>query len=176
MERMASGNPSVHPHGLDPDSIDRPVFSATIRPHQSLSRRGFRIVMAGCCFVSLTISVWCWRMGFWPVAGFFGLDMLAIYAALKVSFRRGRSFEEVMISQIEILLARVSHRGERREWRFNPLWTKIVEVDDEEYGLQRLSLVSRRQQVVVARDAGPDERQRIARGLGRALARVKKGD
>ncbi len=131
--------------------------------------------MGGCCLVSLAVSVWCWRMGFWPVAGFFGLDMLAIYAALKVSFRRGRSFEEVMISQIEILLARVSHRGERREWRFNPLWTKIVEVDDDEYGLQRLTLVSRRQQVVVARDAGPDERLRIARGLSHALARVKKG-
>ena len=172
---MVTGNPSVHQHGLDPDTIDRPVFSATIRPHQSLSRLGFRVVMTGCCLVSLTVSVWAWRMGFWPVAGFFGLDMLAIYAALKVSFRRGRSFEEVMISQLEILLARVSHRGERHEWRFNPLWTKIVTVEDDEYGLQRLTLVSRRQQALVARDADPDERARIAHRLGQALARVKKG-
>jgi uncharacterized membrane protein len=172
---MASGNPSVHPHGLDPDTIDRPVFSAIVRPHQSLSRRGFRIVMAGLCLVSLTVSVWAWRMGFWPVAGFFGLDMLAVYVALKVSFRRGRSFEEVMISQIEILLARVSHRGERREWRLNPLWTKLVQVDDEEFGLQRVALVSRRQEVLVARDAAPEERARVARGLKQALAQVKKG-
>ncbi|MDP4023559.1 DUF2244 domain-containing protein [Methylobacterium sp. NEAU 140] len=172
---MASGNPSVHPHGLDPDSIDRPMFSAIIRPHQSLSRRGFRIVMTGLCLVSLTVSVWAWRMGFWPVAGFFGLDMLALYCALKASFRRGRSFEEVVISQIEILLARVSHRGERREWRFNPLWTKLVAVEDEEYGMQRVTLESRRQSVVVARDAGPEERARVARGLSQALARVKKG-
>ncbi len=172
---MASGNLHVHPDGLDPDTIDRPVFSATIRPAQSLSRVGFKVVMTGCCLVSLVISVWCWRMGFWPVAGFFGLDMLAIYAALKVSFRRGRSFEEVMISQIEILLTRVSHRGERRQWRFNPLWTKLTQVEDEEYGLQRLTLVSRREYVVVARDASPDERARIARGLTGALAQVKKG-
>lgn len=114
-------------------------------------------------------------MGLWPIAGFFGLDMLGIYIALKASFRRGGSFEEVMISQIEILLARVSHRGERREWRFNPLWTKLVSVDDEEFGLQRLTLESRRVAVVVARDAGPEERARIADGLGRALAEVKKG-
>ena len=111
----------------------------------------------------------------WPIAGFFGLDMLGLYLALKVSFRRGASFEEVMISQIEILLARVSYRGERREWRFNPLWTKLVTVEDEEYGLQRLSLVSRRQEVVVARDAGPEERARVADGLQRALTDVKKG-
>ncbi len=172
---MARGNLSVHPDGLDPDSVDRPVFSATIRPHQSLSRLGFRIVMTGCCLVSLTVSVWCWRMGFWPVAGFFGLDMLAIYAALKVSFRRGRSFEEVVISQIEVLVARVSHRGERAEWRFNPLWTRLHKVEDEEYGLMSLSFVSRGQRVLVARDASPAERQTVADGLTRALAEVKKG-
>ena len=172
---MASSNPSVHPDGLDPARFERPVFSATIRPHQSLSRRGFRVVMIGCCLVSLVISVWCWRMGFWPVAGFFGLDMLAVYAALKVSFRRGRSFEEVVISQIEILLARVSHTGERREWRFNPLWTRLSRVEDEEYGLQRLTLTHRREHVVVARDASPAERAEIADGLSRALAQVKKG-
>ena len=172
---MASGNPAVHPDGLDPDSVERPVFAATIRPHQSLSRRGFRVVMAGVCLVSAAVSIGAWRVGLWPIAGFFGLDMLGIYLALKVSVRRGSSFEEVMISQIEILLARVSHRGERREWRFNPLWTKLVSVDDEEFGLQRLTLESRRVAVVVARDAGPEERARIADGLGRALAEVKKG-
>ena len=155
--------------------MDRPVFRATIHPNRSLSQAGFRMVMGGLCLVSLVVSVWAWRMGFWPIAGFFGLDMLGLYLALKVSFRRGSSFEEVMITQIEILLARVSHRGERREWRFNPLWTKLVTVDDDEFGLQRLTLVSRRQEVVVARDAGPEERARVADGLQRALTDVKKG-
>ena len=42
-------------------------------------------------------------------------------------------------------------------------------------GLQRLTLVSRRQRTLVARDADPDERARVAQGLTRALARVKKG-
>lgn len=172
---MASSNLCAHPDGLDPDAVDRPVFRAVIRPHQSLSRDGFRVVMAGCCLVSGTASIACWRMGFWPVAGFFGLDMLALYVALRVSFRRGRSFEEVMISQLEVMLARVTHRGERCEWRFNPLWTKLVKVEDEEYGLQSLALVSRRERVAVARDASPPEREVIARGLTRALAQVKKG-
>ena len=172
---MASGNLRVHPDGRDPDAIDRPVFATVIRPHQSLSQDGFRIVMALCCLVSLVTSVACWRMGFWPIAGFFGLDMLGLYVALKVSFRRGRSFEEVMISQLEVLLARVSDRGERREWRFNPLWTKLTRVEDEEFGLRTLTLISRRQHVVVARDASPPEREFVADGLARALAEVKKG-
>lgn len=175
MDAMASGNLSVHPDGLDPDSVGRPLYRATIRPNRSLGRSGLRVVMGACCAVSLVTSIWCWSMGFWPIAGFFGLDMLALYVALRVSVRRGGSFEEIAISQIEILLARVSHRGERREWRFNPLWTRLSKVEDEEFGLQRLALVSRRQEVVVARDASPDERARIAIGLGQALARAKTG-
>ncbi|WP_409565595.1 DUF2244 domain-containing protein [Methylobacterium sp. E-045] len=177
---MESGNtvrdmiPS-HPDGLDPNSIDVPVFQATIRPHQSLTHHGFRNVMIGCGAVSLVTSIACVRAGFWPVAGFFGLDMIALYVALTTSLKRGRSFEEVMISPIEVMLARVTHRGERREWRFNPLWTKLTRVEDEEYGLQTLTLVSRREFVVVARDASPPVRERIAEGLTRALADVKRG-
>lgn len=172
---MARGNINVHPDGLDPDSMDRPVFAATIRPHQSLGRGGFRVVMIGCGLVSGVTAIACVRAGFWPVAGFFGLDMIGLYVALKASFRHGRSFEEVMISPIEVMLARVTHRGERREWRFNPLWTKLSRVEDDEYGLQRLTLESRREFVVVARDASPPEREEIAQGLSRALAQVKKG-
>lgn len=172
---MASGNLYAHPDGLDPNTVDTPIFQAVIRPHQSLSQDGFRMVMAACCLVSLVASIVFLRAGFWPIAGFFGLDMLALYVALKVSFRRGHSFEEVMISQIQIVLARVTHRGERREWHLNPIWTKLTKVDDDEYGLQTLTLVSRREQVVVARDASPPQREAIADGLTQALARVKKG-
>ena len=172
---MASGNIHAHPDGLDPDAIERPLYETVIRPHQSLSRDGFRIVMALCCTVSLVTSIVCWRLGFWPIAGFFGLDMLALFVALKVSFRRGRSFEEVAISQLQVVLARVSHRGERHEWRFNPLWTKLTRVEDEEFGLRTLTLISRREHVVVARDASPPQREAVAQGLTRALAQAKKG-
>lgn len=174
---MASGKTlgGVHPDGLDPERVGRPLYRAVIRPHQSLSRNGFRIVMAACCLVSFVTALACWRMGFWPIAGFFGLDMLALYIALKVSFRRGRSFEEVSISPLEVSLARVSHRGERREWRFNPLWTRLAKVEDEEFGLRSLSLVSRKEEVLVARDASPPEREAVAEGVGRALAAAKKG-
>ena len=80
-----------------------------------------------------------------------------------------------MITPLVVMLARVTHRGERREWRFNPLWTKLTRIEDEEYGLQTLTLVSRREYVVVARDVSPIDREEIAQELTRALAQVKKG-
>ncbi|ACL59621.1 DUF2244 domain-containing protein [Methylobacterium nodulans] len=174
-DKAQDGRLTHHPDGRDPDAIERPVFAAVIRPHCSLGRTGFQIVMAACCLVSLVTSLVFLRQGFWPIAGFFGLDMVALWFALSVSMRRGRSFEEVVVSQIEILLARVSHRGERSEWRFNPLWSRIQKVEDDEYGLQSLAIVSRGRRVLVARDASPPERETIAEGLSRALAEVKKG-
>ncbi len=172
---MASGNLPAHPDGFDPAAVEHPVYAAVIRPYQSLSQNGFRVVMILCCVVSLILSIASWRLGVWPIAGFLGLDMLALYVALKVSFRRGDSFEEVAITPLEVSLARVNHRGTRQEWRFNPLWTKLERVEDEEFGLMRLTLVSRRQKVDVARDAAPSVRASIAEEIGRALAKVKKG-
>jgi uncharacterized membrane protein len=165
----------AHADGLDPDEADRPLFATTIRPHQSLGRAGFRVMMALFGGLSFVVSLTFVRMGFWPVAGFFGLDVLALYLALKTSFRRGRSFEEVVVTRLEVLLARVTHRGKRAEWRFNPLWTRLHKRVDDEFGLQALALTSRGQRVAVARDASPAVRERVADGLTRALTEAKRG-
>jgi uncharacterized membrane protein len=109
------------------------------------------------------------------VAGFFGLDCLALYIAFRVNFRSGRSFEEVVLTPIEPMFRRVNHQGGSREWRFNPLWTKLDRESDEDYGLQSLCLVSRGEQVVIARELSPPERESLAEALGQALARVKRG-
>ena len=69
----------------------------------------------------------------------------------------------------------MSHRGETSEWRLNPLWTKLDRDMDEEYGLQRLVLVSRGQRILIARELSPGEREHLADEFGRALAQVKRG-
>ena len=157
------------------DAADRPVFAATIRPHRSLTPGGFRSLMIALALVSTGISLPFLFVGFWPVAGFFGLDVLALYVALRVSFRRGEGVEHIILTPIELLFRQISHHGERREWRLNPLWTRLHRVDDDEYGLQHLALVSRGERIVIARDLSPTEREGFAEALGRALAAVKRG-
>ena len=158
--------PAANPFG-------RPVFAAVIQPHRSLDARGFRILMALCCLATAAASIPFLVLGFWPVAGFFGLDLVVLYVAFQVSFRTARAFEEVVLTPIELLFRRVGHRGDRREWRFNPLWTRIERQEDEEFGLQRLALVSRGDEVVIARELSPGERESFAEALGSALAQVK---
>jgi uncharacterized membrane protein len=114
-------------------------------------------------------------LGFWPVSGFFLFDILALYIAFRISYRRAKAVEELVLTPIELMFRRVSHRGETREWRLNPLWTKLDRDMDEEYGLQRLLLVSRGQRILIARELSPGEREHLADELGRALAQVKRG-
>ena len=157
------------------ERFEEPVFSAMIRPHRSLSPQGFRIVMALLCVISVVASLPFVIMGFWPVAGFFGLDFLGLYIAFQISYRQGRSFELLELTPVRLMLRKVSHRGETREWRFNPLWTRLDREEDDEFGLQRLALISRGERVVIARDLSPPERESLAEALGRALSEVKRG-
>jgi uncharacterized membrane protein len=156
-------------------SGERPVFAAEIRPHRSLTEDAFRIVMTLFCLATIAVSIPFVVLGFWPVAGFFGLDLVALYIAFRINFRHGRSREHVILTPIELLLRQVTHRGEAREWRFNPLWTRLDREEDDEFGLQHLALISRGERVVIARDLSPPERESFADALGRALSDVKRG-
>jgi uncharacterized membrane protein len=167
---MDSGKPS--PSSVGPD---RPIFAAVIRPHRSLGRDGVRIVVTLFCIASLVASVPFLVLGLWPIGGLFGLDVLALYAALRVNNRHANAFEEVVLTPIELLFRRVTHRGETREWHFNPLWTKLDRENDDDFGLQKLALVSRGERLVIAGALSPPERQSFAEALGKALAQAKRG-
>ena len=159
----------------DERTEEQPVFAATIRPHRSLGRDGFRIMMIVCGLVALAACIRVIALGFWPVSGFILVDLAGLYVAFRVSYRRAKSFEEVVLTPIELMIRRVTHRGEAREWRLNPLWTKLHRHSDEDYGLQRISLESRGQRIVVAGELSPVEREDFADAFGTALSSVKRG-
>jgi uncharacterized membrane protein len=157
------------------ERFEEPVFSAVIRPHRSLSPQGFKLLMGLLCLASVVASLPFVILGFWPVAGFFGLDFLGLYIAFRINYRQGQSFELLELTPIRLLLQKVTHRGEVREWRFNPLWTRVDRQEDDEFGLRELTLTSRGEHVVFAHDLSPPERESLAEALGRALADVKRG-
>ena len=101
---MTAGN------DFDPDRQPE-LFSARLTPHRSLNRTGFLVVMAVVSVVSFAAGVVFLLMGAWPVFGFFGLDVLAIYWAFKISFRHAKAYEEVRLTPSELYVRRVSHRG-----------------------------------------------------------------
>jgi len=62
-----------------------------------------------------------------------------------------------------------------REWLLNPLWVMLERETHEEYGIERLYLVSRGKQLTVAAFLGPNEKAAFAKALSSALNEAKRG-
>jgi uncharacterized membrane protein len=156
-------------------SHEAPLFDARLRPHRSLGPSGFRAFMMAAFLLGVLVSLPFYLMGAWPVVGFMGLDVLALYVAFRLNFRSARAYEELRLTPLELLFARVSARGARREWRFNPSWVRFERVEHEEFGTQRLSLVSRGRSLEVGAFLGPDQKAEFATEFSRALAQARRG-
>ncbi|HLK82749.1 MAG TPA: DUF2244 domain-containing protein [Xanthobacteraceae bacterium] len=151
------------------------LFSAVVTPHRSLSRAGFLIIMAAVGGISFVAGMVFLLLGAWPVFGFFGLDVLLVYCAFRANYRAAAAFEEVTVTACELRVRQVSHRGKASEWSFNPLWVRLEREGHEEFGLERLFLVSRGRRLPIASLLGPREKESFATALGAALGEARRG-
>src|SRR4051794_40379135 len=151
------------------------LFSALLTPHRSLNRAGFLALMMFVSFVSFAAGLAFLLMGAWPVLGFFGLDVLVIYWAFRINFRRATASEEISVTPSELRVRRVSHRGHVVEWVLNPLWVQFEQKSHAEFGIERLYLVSRGRRVSIGSFLGPDEKASFAKALLAALQVAKRG-
>src|SRR5712691_2663760 len=167
---MTSGNTQ----GLE-SGPDVPLFSAVITPYRSLGSVGFLVLMAAIGAVSFVAGIVFLVLGAWPVVGFFGLDVLLIYWAFRINYRAAMAYEEVTVTASELKLRKVSHRGVVREWTLNPLWVRLHRETHEEFGVERLWLVSRGRKVAIANFLSPGEKESFADALAAAIGEAKRG-
>src|SRR5882762_704942 len=160
---------------FEPERPQPELFSALLTPHRSLNRTGFLVLMAALCAISFAAGLAFLLMGAWPVLGFFGLDLLAIYWAFRINFRDARATEEIRVTPSELRVRRVSHRGHVVEWVLNPLWVQLDQKCHAEFGIEKLYLVSSGRRVSVARFLGADEKASFAKALTSALQAAKRG-
>lgn len=159
------------PNGLPPPHL----FSALLTPHRSLDHTGFWLLMGFLTALSFAVSLAFWLMGAWPVTGFFGLDILAVYWAFKINFGTGKACEEISVTPAELRVRRVSAGGEASEWVLNPLWVRLDQKHDAEFGLQQLYLVTGGTRLAIANFLAPGERVSFARALTQALQHARRG-
>ncbi len=157
------------------DPFDRPVFAATLNPHRSLGPRGFTALMLIVSAVSFTAGYVFYRIGAWPVMGFCGLDVLAVYVAFRLNYRAARVFEEIEVRRHEILIRKVSARGRALEYRFNPDWVRLEIERTEDEGVTRIVLYSRGRGVPVADFLNPDDRTTFATAFRAAISAARAG-
>ena len=166
---MTAGN------DFDPQAPQPELFSALLTPHRSLNRTGFLVLMGFLSAVSFAAGLAFLLMGAWPVFGFFGLDVLAIYWAFRVNFRDAKATEEIRVTPFELRIRRVSHRGDVVEWVLNPLWVQLDQKIHAEFGIEKLYLVSKGHSISIARFLGADEKASFAKALNAALQAARRG-
>ena len=166
---MTAGN------DFDPE-LDQPrLFSALLTPHRSLNHTGFVVLMSLVSVVSFATGiVFCW-MGAWPVLGFFSLNVLVIYWAFRINFRRASASEEITVTPSELRIRRISHRGHVMEFVLNPLWVQLNRETHAEYGIEKLYLLSKGRRLAIASFLGPDEKASFAKALTAALQAARRG-
>ncbi len=115
-----------------------------------------------------------WSIGAWPVFGFFGLDLLAVYAAFKLNYRAGKAYEEISISRTEMIIRKCPASGSCKSWRFNPLWSRFDVCRHDAIGITRMEIASRKIRLRVGDFLNPNDRESFAEAFGEALLLAKR--
>jgi uncharacterized membrane protein len=163
---------------MPPDNDRNPeptIFSAVLTPNRSLGPTGFLIFMLVLGGISFAAGMMFLIAGAWPVFGFFGLDVLLVYWAFQVNYRSARAYEVVTVTPSELTVRKVSHHGRVRQWTLNPMWVRLDRDQHEEFGIERLFLVSRGRKLPIAGFLGAREKEDFALALTGALAEVRRG-
>ncbi len=152
--------------------VPRVYLDAEIRPHRSLSRAGFALMMATIGGVSFVAGVFYVAIGAWPVMGFFGLDLLLIWLAFRLSYRQARLTERIRVTAEAVEVERRPPAGRGRSWRLPTYWTR-VRIDEPVDHASQIELTSHGQSLTVGAFLAPKERARFAASLRAAIAEAR---
>ena len=156
-----------------PFQADEPFFQALLTPHRSLGRTGFAILMGALLFGWMVTGAIFLAHGAWPVFGFFGLDVVAVYIAFRVNYRAARAREEVSVSRTSLDIRKTAPSGKSEAHRFNPFWARFSVSRHAEIGITRMIVEGQGKQVPIGGFLNPDDRESFATAFSRALASAK---
>ena len=104
----------------------KPLFAATLTPHRSLTPEGKRLVIGLVAALALLPGIIFYVAGAWPVVGFMGLDVLAIWVALTISMRGARAYEVVTLWPGTLEIKKVDAKGAEDVMTFLPYNVRFV--------------------------------------------------
>lgn len=152
-----------------PPELDGALYmDAELRPHRSLSVTAFKAMLIGVIAINVAVAVFFWVQGAFPVAGFLGLDVLALWLAFRFNYRAARRVERVRVAAGKVHVASFDSGGERH-WVLNPLWARVAR--DGPGVLIRAG----KGQMRIGAFLSPKECESFAAALDAAVFRAKRG-
>jgi uncharacterized membrane protein len=152
-----------------PVPFGRLFFERVLFPHRSLPPRGFHLLMVILGIISLGLGFGFVSIGAWPIIGFFGLDVGVVYLAFRLNYRSARRSETLRLADDAFTVERISVRGERRRWQFQPFWLRVI-LEEGSDTSNRLLVTSHGRSLVIGDFVSPTTRRELAATIREALA------
>jgi uncharacterized membrane protein len=144
-----------------------------LSPRCSLTPAQARLFFLGVCGSCLGFAAFVSLQGYWPVLPFAGLEMLVLGIALKLSLDRRHQLQTILISENEVRIECQRKRGPGTQVVFPRHWARVKLL--RSYAPShpsRLFIESSGRACEVGQFLTEEERQRVARQLGRLIGRT----
>lgn len=136
-----------------------------LAPNCSLKPAGAMLFFVSTCLFSLAFTLFFVFHGFWPVLVFWGLEMLALGAALWTSMRRGKYTQTLLITDANISLVTLSRHGAQKQ-EFARHWTRVkLRSPPGRLGVSKLTIESQGRVCEVGSFLTEEARVRLAQRL-----------
>lgn len=146
----------------------RVFLEALIEPNRPLKPWAIGLVIGFAAAVSFITGAMFALHGAWPVTPFFGLDVLLLAWAMRVSVRASKRREYLRLTSDALVIERISAGGHVRREEINPYWLRVEHDDPELLGAE-LALVVHKRRWVVGSFLGAEDRAKLAEALRQAL-------
>jgi uncharacterized membrane protein len=147
------------------------LYSAVLRPHRSAGRKVARVVAGLVAGLLMVVGTGFLLAGAWPVLPFLGLEVVLLYAALRLNQHAGNAFEAINLTRHALTVRRVDHWGKQSDFSFSPDWLQ-VNLQPMPGHDNRLELRTHGRSLAIASFLLPHEREELALTLRRALGRL----
>jgi uncharacterized membrane protein len=153
-----------------PPVLDGALYmDAVLRPHRSLSLSAFRLMLIVVIVANLAAAIVFVANGAFPVAGFLGLDVLALWLAFRWNYRAARIVEYVRVGAHRVHVASVDEKGAEAHWVLNPVWAQVLREG------KGVLIRAGERQIRLGAFLSPKECESLAAALDVALHRARRG-
>lgn len=148
-------------------------LDAVLEPPRSLSTRGLNRVMMTIGAFSAVFSIGFLLAGAWPVVGFLGVEILALWLVFQWSFRAQTARTYVRVTADEVDVRKVDGWGRERRASMAAHFAR-VEFDRTASGPNALRLATSQRAYSLGEFLTPRERETFARRLMQAISDARR--
>lgn len=136
-------------------------FTLEMRPPHNLSGAGIWLVIAAYCLAAIPLGGFFLTLGAWPIAGFYGLDLVVLAVALIMARHKARRYERVVMTPANTTIEHGNHQGCQGSARLDTPWLSIRLHDPQAHHC-RIELSCKGKRIIIGGFLAPSERREVA--------------